>query len=168
MFQVYLKHTHAEQIYSNQCVSFYIIIYCLSKAINSVRFIPYNFSLNRSVKTLKNSQLISRNSNFYIILLNVDSVESFIMTLYFLSDIYYVNLPIIATSKMIFLVSINSHNLGNRVILIAYSGNLVSQFFYFWLSATAARAISYWTFFSDDHLFNFYSTAINLVMVNVY
>ena len=126
---------------------FYILIYCLSKTINSVRFIPYNFSLNRSVKTLKNSQSISRNSIFYIILLNVDSVESFIMTLYFLSDIYYVNLPTIATSKMIFLVSINSHNLGNRVILIAYSGNLVSQFFYFWLSATAARAISYWTFF---------------------
>ena len=126
---------------------FYILIYCLSKTINSVRFIPYNFSLNRSVKTLKNSQSISRNSFFYIILLNVYSVESFIMTLYFLSDIYYVNLPTIATSKMIFLVSINSHNLGNRVILIAYSSNLVSQFFYFWLSATAARAISYWTFF---------------------
>ena len=126
---------------------FYILIYCLSKTINSVRFIPYNFSLNRSVKTLKNSQSISRNSIFYIILLNVDSVESFIMTLYFLSDIYYVNLPTIATSKIIFLVSINSHNLSNRVILIAYSGNLVSQFFYFWLSATAARAISYWTFF---------------------
>ena len=126
---------------------FYILIYCLSKTIYSVRFIPYNFSLNRSVKTLKNSQSISRNSIFYIILLNVDSVESFIMTLYFLSDIYYVNLPTIATSKMIFLVSINCQNLGNRVILIAYSGNLVSHFFYFWLSATAARAISYWTFF---------------------
>ena len=61
---------------------FYILIYCLSKTINSVRFIPYNFSLNRSIKTLKNSQSISRNSIFYIILLNVDSVESFIMTFF--------------------------------------------------------------------------------------
>ena len=120
----------------------HILIHCLSILINSVRFVPYNFNLNVSVKLLKNSQSISINSIFYILLLHIDSVESFIMSLYFLSDIYYIYVLTFVTSKIKSLASVKSiHNLGNKVTLIVLS-SIILHFYSFCLSFASVSTVS--------------------------
>ena len=127
---------------------FHILIYCSLKIINSVRFVPYNYSTNQLNKFLKNSKPIFRNSVYFVIFLVIDSTESLIMILYFLSEIYQCNFIKIAASKIKNLASVKSiYTIGYIVILIVLSSNFFSHFFSFLLSCTVVCTISYWTFF---------------------